>query len=62
MPLVKIEMCEGRTAEEKRDLLEGTHQALVEAFTIPDDDRQQRIVEYQAEDFEVPRGKSADHV
>ena len=55
-------MQEGRTAEAKRALLDAVHDALVEAFEIPDTDRQQRVVEYLAENFEVPPGKSADHV
>ena len=62
MPLVKIETREGRTAEAKRALLDAVHDALVEAFEIPDTDRQQRVVEYRADNFEVPPGKSADHL
>lgn len=62
MPLVMIETREGRTAEAKEALLDAVHEALVEAFGIPDDDRQQRILEYPADDFEVPPGKSANHV
>ena len=62
MPLVRIETREGRTAEAKKALLDAVHEALVEAFEIPDDDRQQRILEYPADDFEVPPGKSANHV
>ena len=62
MPLVRIETREGRTAEAKAALLDAVHDALVEAFEIPDTDRQQRVVEYPAENFEVPPGKSADHL
>jgi phenylpyruvate tautomerase PptA (4-oxalocrotonate tautomerase family) len=62
MPLVKIEMREGRTAAAKKALLDAVHDALVEAFEIPDSDRQQRIVEYPAEAFELPPGKSSDHL
>lgn len=57
-----IETREGRAAAAKKALLDAVHEALVEAFEIPDDDRQQRILEYPAEDFEVPPGKSANHV
>ena len=60
--MVAIEMQGGRTAEAKKALLDAVHDALVAAFEIPDDDRQQRVVEYPAENFEVPPGKSADHV
>lgn len=62
MPLVKIETREGRTAEAKTALLDAVHDTLVEAFEIPDTDRQQRVMEYPAENFEVPPGKSADHL
>jgi phenylpyruvate tautomerase PptA (4-oxalocrotonate tautomerase family) len=58
MPLIKIEIRKGRPAAEKKAMLEAVHQSLVEAFGIPDWDRTQRIVEYAAEDFEIPPGKS----
>lgn len=62
MPLVMVETREGKTAETKKALLDAIHEALVEAFEIPDDDRQQRILEYPADDFEVPPGKTPNHV
>jgi phenylpyruvate tautomerase PptA (4-oxalocrotonate tautomerase family) len=62
MPLVKLEMRRGRTADQKRALLEAVHQALMEAFHTPDWDRTQRIVEYAPEDFELPPGKSDGYV
>jgi hypothetical protein len=58
MPLVRIEILEGRSANERRQLLLAVHDALVEAFRIPDDDRSQRIVEYDPVNFEIPPGKS----
>ena len=58
MPLVKIETRRGLTAEQKRLALDAVHDALVTAFRIPRSDRHQRIVEYDAEDFEIPPGKS----
>jgi phenylpyruvate tautomerase PptA (4-oxalocrotonate tautomerase family) len=58
MPLVRIEILEGRSVEERRQLFEAIHRALVEAFEIPDDDRTQRIVEYDPVNFEIPPGKS----
>jgi hypothetical protein len=45
MPLVKIELQKGRSAEYKKAILDGVHSALVEAFKISDDDRNQRIHE-----------------
>ena len=62
MPLVKIEMREGRTTAAKQALLDAVHEALVAAFAIPVTDRQQRVLEYPGENFEVPTGKSADHL
>jgi phenylpyruvate tautomerase PptA (4-oxalocrotonate tautomerase family) len=58
MPHVRIEILEGRSVDERRQLLQAVHDALVEAFEIPDDDRTQRIVEYDPINFEIPPGKS----
>lgn len=54
MPLVRIETRPGRTAAQKRALLDATHAALVTALQIPERDRHQRIVEYDPEDFDTP--------
>jgi phenylpyruvate tautomerase PptA (4-oxalocrotonate tautomerase family) len=54
MPLVRIEIVKGRPLEERRRLFQAVHDALVEAFRIPDDDRTQRIVEHEPENFEIP--------
>jgi phenylpyruvate tautomerase PptA (4-oxalocrotonate tautomerase family) len=56
MPLVRIEILKGRSADEKQRLLDAVHAALVEGFGIPDDDRTQRIVEHEAESFEIAPG------
>jgi phenylpyruvate tautomerase PptA (4-oxalocrotonate tautomerase family) len=61
MPHVRIEILEGRSVNERRQLLQAVHEALVEAFEIPDDDRTQRIVEYDPINFEIPPGKSDRH-
>ena len=58
MPLVRIEIRRGRTPAEKRALMEVIHSALVEALQIPDWDRTQRLIEHEAEDFEIPPGKT----
>ena len=57
MPTVSIETRRGLTAAVKRGLLDAVHDALVAAFKIPDHDRTQRLVEYAAEDFDIPPGK-----
>ena len=58
MPHVLIEIVKGRPLEERRRLLQAVHDALIEAFRIPHDDRIQRIVEHEPEDFEIPPGSS----
>ncbi|MBI3975345.1 MAG: tautomerase family protein [Armatimonadetes bacterium] len=58
MPLVRISVRKGRSPSEKRALLDAVHSALVEAFHIPDSDRNQRLSEYTAEEFETPPGRT----
>jgi phenylpyruvate tautomerase PptA (4-oxalocrotonate tautomerase family) len=62
MPLVRLEVRQGRSATQKQALLDAAHAALVEALGIPDHDRMQRIVEHAHEDFELPPGSSDDFV
>ncbi|MEI6748332.1 MAG: tautomerase family protein [Bacteroidales bacterium] len=52
MPLVKIEIGTGKSVEYKKALLNGIHNALVEAIKIPDSDRRQRLYELDDEHFE----------
>lgn len=56
MPLVRIEIIRGRSLAERKRLLDVVHDALVEAFGIPDDDRTQRMIEHDPENFEIPPG------
>ena len=58
MPLVKIELLKGKSAEYKKTLLESVHKGLVESLGIEDWDRFQRIIEYDKADFEFPDFKS----
>lgn len=60
MPLVKVEILTGRSAEYKRAILDGIHSALVEAFKVPDHDRNQRLYELDREHFEFPYAKYSD--
>jgi phenylpyruvate tautomerase PptA (4-oxalocrotonate tautomerase family) len=62
MPLVRIEIVEGRPTTERRAILQAVHEALVEAFGIPEDDRTQRIIEHRPDDFEIPPGHSDRYV
>ena len=58
MPLVKIELLKGKSAEYKKTLLESVHKGLVESLDIEDWDRFQRIIEYDKADFESTDFKS----
>ncbi len=55
MPLVKIEIREGKSKEYKKALLDGVHQALVQAIKIPDHDRIQRLYELDSGNFEAKK-------
>ena len=60
MPLVKVEILKGRSVNYKKAILDGIHTALVEAFKIPDYDRNQRMYELDREHFEFPETKYSD--
>lgn len=60
MPLIRIEIEEGRSTEYKKALLDGVHQALVEAIKIPDHDRRQRLYELKSDHFEH-NGRSSQY-
>jgi phenylpyruvate tautomerase PptA (4-oxalocrotonate tautomerase family) len=58
MPLVKVEIIEGKTKEYKQAIFDAVHNALVETIKIPDIDRTQRIYELKKENFEIMEGRS----
>lgn len=62
MPIVKIEMRAGKTAQYKKAVLDCIHGALVDAFKIPDYDRNQKIYELMPENMEVPGNKTDDYM
>jgi len=47
MPLVRISLREGKTAEYRRKISDGVHQAMVEAINVPAQDRFQVITDHQ---------------
>ena len=49
MPLVRIALREGTSAEYRRAIADGVHQAMVDAIAIPADDRFQVITEHSAD-------------
>ena len=54
MPLVRLSRLAGRSATENRSLLDAAHNALVEAFRIPQHDRHQQLIELDSDHFEIP--------
>jgi len=52
MPLVRIEIYKGKEKAYKKAILDGVHKALVSAFKIPENDRNQRLYELDEENFE----------
>jgi phenylpyruvate tautomerase PptA (4-oxalocrotonate tautomerase family) len=51
MPLVRITMAEGKTAEYRKAIADGVHRALVAAANVPADDRFQSVHEVRAADL-----------
>jgi 4-oxalocrotonate tautomerase len=46
MPLVRIDLLEGKPAEYRKQVGEVVYQALLDAFTVPKDDRFQIVTEH----------------
>ena len=57
MPSVRIETRRWMDRKTKQAVLDAVHASLVTGFKIPDHDRNQRLVEYEPEDFEASAGK-----
>jgi 4-oxalocrotonate tautomerase family enzyme len=62
MPFVRIEVVAGKTREFKQAVLDQVHEALVDAFRIPDHDRTQRLIELPRESFEFPVARRPDPI
>ena len=60
MPLIRVEIYKGKSKAYKKAIFDGIHNALVSAFKIPDDDRNQRIYELDAENFERRSNKTTN--
>ncbi|MBI5545289.1 MAG: tautomerase family protein [Deltaproteobacteria bacterium] len=56
MPIVHIHLLRGRPAAERKAILEGIQAALVEAFRIPEHDRNLILHEHEPECFESAKG------
>ena len=55
MPLVRISLIRGRTAERRRRIGDAVHQALVETIGVPERDRFQLITEHDPNDLVYDR-------
>jgi phenylpyruvate tautomerase PptA (4-oxalocrotonate tautomerase family) len=53
MPLVRIDMIEGRSPDEIKELLDAAHRMLVSVFKIPERDRYQIVQEHPTSHFVV---------
>ncbi|MBU1001255.1 MAG: tautomerase family protein [Proteobacteria bacterium] len=62
MPLVTISIRKGKDGHYKKALLDAVHEALVLSLKVPQDDRFQRLVEFDSEHFEFPSHYTEDHV
>ena len=51
MPLVRISLLRGKSAEYRRKVGDAAHEALVEAIGVPAKDRFQIITRHDPEDF-----------
>lgn len=58
MPLVRIDIIKGKSAEYKKTMLDCIHEGLMESIGISDWDRFQRIIEIDGTDFETPMEKT----
>ena len=53
MPLIRVDLIEGRSPDEIKELLDATHRMLVSAFKIPQRDRYQVVHEHPPSHFVV---------
>ena len=58
MPLVRIEIIKGKSADYKKTMLNCVHNGLIDALGIEDWDRFQRIIEIDRADYETSPEKS----
>jgi phenylpyruvate tautomerase PptA (4-oxalocrotonate tautomerase family) len=53
MPLLKIDLIEGRSEEELKKLLDAIHGAMLAAFNVPERDRYQIVHEHSAAEMRI---------
>ena len=62
MPIVRISILKGRSLEEKRSISGAVHEALIDSFRIPETDNNQRIDEYDPQDYILPPGRTEKYI
>lgn len=60
MPLTRIEVCRKRNPDEVQHMLQSVYEAQIEAFKVPDTDRQLRYFELPSDHFFIPPGRTQD--
>ncbi|RYC33078.1 tautomerase family protein [Lichenibacterium minor] len=55
MPLVRIDLCRGKTAVHRAAIRDGVYRALCATFDVPEDDRFAIVTEHNPEDFSFDR-------
>lgn len=53
MPLLRFDLIQGRDQASLKKLLDTAHEAMVEAFALPKDDRYQIVHQHPAEEFVI---------
>ena len=53
MPLLRIDVIEGRSEAELKELLDAIHRAVLAAFKVPERDRYQIVHEHSAADMRI---------
>jgi phenylpyruvate tautomerase PptA (4-oxalocrotonate tautomerase family) len=53
MPLLRIDLIEGRSEAELRELLDAIHSAMLAAFKVPERDRYQIVHEHPAAEMKI---------
>ena len=61
MPFVSISLLKGKSRAYRRAIADGVHQALVETYDVPSDDRFQVINDYDPEDMIYDKDYLAIH-
>jgi phenylpyruvate tautomerase PptA (4-oxalocrotonate tautomerase family) len=56
VPLVRIDMLEGRSAQEREQIADCTHRAMVETLGVPERDRFQIVTEHTPGSLHFDRG------